>query len=509
MLQLEEKDPENEKYLANIPPIPNEILLKIFSYVSTCDLLLNVAKVSKRFHQLTYHPSVHIVVTLLDSVDQNPALRFFEENNCIEEVNIFTGKYDPHLIHLGSHLLIKSLWNQKCLRVINLETRMHVDEDHLVYLLQQPNAKKLKKIKIMKFWCEQMLPYPNFDYISRYPYPIGDFDWVCHANNLSHLDLGYTSESFGVNFNTLMNIGKVSKQLVSLIITGNFSYNRLNPILNVTSILRANQNSLKEFRLSNYQCLEEDVSTLIQCDNLESLCFELSYQNISRQDFYLIIQNKQLKNLHLRMMPGHFKTINVYDLAHLLRQPNLANLTSLRLSVSDGKNYNHILKAIASLKNLKELYVLPYIYIYIRVETHKGLFAILNGCKNLEKLILWVTLKFDKDKFKKIFTMNLPNLRVLGLHHYGQNIDVDSKFVMNCLYTSKSIKIVRLDTVLYYKQDLKSDNLLTIDGYENFREKFPDVAAEVVKAFDFKNFLIQVVQEIFRKGVIYENINIH
>ena len=38
--------------------LPNEILLEIMSYLSTSDVLINVAQVSKRFHELSEDPNV-------------------------------------------------------------------------------------------------------------------------------------------------------------------------------------------------------------------------------------------------------------------------------------------------------------------------------------------------------------------------------------------------------------------------------------------------------------------
>ena len=213
--------------------------------------MLNVAKASKAFYVLTKETSVHISVTFSDNVEEQSALKFLEKNKLIEELNIIPGKNDQQIISLGNHIL-NSLSGHKYLKVINLKTRMPVNEDHLIKLLQQPNAKHLKKIEIKNFGAPKPNSYPNFDWIREYPYLIEDFGWICHATNLSHLKLGYSPYSYGVNYNTLMNIGKVSKKLVSLRITGNFSNSRSNPILNVTSILKANQKTLKEFEISDY-----------------------------------------------------------------------------------------------------------------------------------------------------------------------------------------------------------------------------------------------------------------
>ena len=43
----------------NIHDLPLEIILKVLSYISTSELLLNVACVSKSFYKLTQNPGVH------------------------------------------------------------------------------------------------------------------------------------------------------------------------------------------------------------------------------------------------------------------------------------------------------------------------------------------------------------------------------------------------------------------------------------------------------------------
>ena len=44
--------------------LPNEILVKILALVSTGDLLQNVARVSKRYYEITQQPSLHVDVHL-------------------------------------------------------------------------------------------------------------------------------------------------------------------------------------------------------------------------------------------------------------------------------------------------------------------------------------------------------------------------------------------------------------------------------------------------------------
>ena len=182
--------------VTDITLFPTEILLKILSYVSTRDLLLSVAKASKKLYALTKDSAVHISVTLYDSVEEKSALQFLEENNCIEELNILPGKMNPWKSGLNKDLL-NTLCAQKRLRVLNLETRIVISENQFIKLLQQPNANFLKKIKITRLRG----PFRDWNYPK--------IDGIFHANNLTHIKLGYTLD---VNVYTLMMIANIAKK---------------------------------------------------------------------------------------------------------------------------------------------------------------------------------------------------------------------------------------------------------------------------------------------------------
>jgi hypothetical protein len=53
---------------SNMLELPNEILAGIFSYVPTRDLLLNVARVSKYFYELTLCSNQHVAIC--ETIDQ-------------------------------------------------------------------------------------------------------------------------------------------------------------------------------------------------------------------------------------------------------------------------------------------------------------------------------------------------------------------------------------------------------------------------------------------------------
>jgi hypothetical protein len=58
--------------------LPDEILLKILSYVPTYDLVQNVARVSKHFHHLTRDPDAHVSITFTNHVNTDKVVAFLK-----------------------------------------------------------------------------------------------------------------------------------------------------------------------------------------------------------------------------------------------------------------------------------------------------------------------------------------------------------------------------------------------------------------------------------------------
>jgi len=79
-------DNEAAKTIEDLPP---EILMDILSRLTTHDLLINVASVSKYFHQLSKDPGVHLRVSLPANIDLGPAANFLRRVTKIQELKIF------------------------------------------------------------------------------------------------------------------------------------------------------------------------------------------------------------------------------------------------------------------------------------------------------------------------------------------------------------------------------------------------------------------------------------
>ena len=76
---------------------PDELLVLIFSFVSTHDLLRNVATVCSRFERITRDPGAHVRVSIPFDIDMRGAAMFLLQMDKIESLEIFTPKDQIHL----------------------------------------------------------------------------------------------------------------------------------------------------------------------------------------------------------------------------------------------------------------------------------------------------------------------------------------------------------------------------------------------------------------------------
>ena len=110
--------------------------------------------------------------------------------------------------------------------------------------------------------------------------------------------------------------------------------------------------------------------------------------------------------------------------------------------------------------------------------------VLLCGCKNLEKIIIQANLKFHKKPFKKMFKMDLPNLKFLKIDYYDKrNINIDPKFVVKCLSSLKSMKILNLNNEIYYRQEDECLNSFKQYDYNECYKHFPAAVTDANKAF--------------------------
>ena len=81
---------------ASINDLPPEVLTRIFSYLPTFDVLQNIGRVSKKFHDLSRHPRSHIDVcfTFTKTARVRSVVDFLRNANLMIKLNIIYTRQD-------------------------------------------------------------------------------------------------------------------------------------------------------------------------------------------------------------------------------------------------------------------------------------------------------------------------------------------------------------------------------------------------------------------------------
>ncbi len=293
-----QNDPESCQNDPDSPPdfsrLPNEILLKIFSHIKTSDLLCNVARVSKRFYQLSQDPAAHISIHL--GPVQIPEA-FLEGKEKIEQFHVENtfnallighsapGNYNK--IHDSvrcflrrDRLLDEAILRQKKVKVIEM-TGEHISCTRIIDILSE-NPNKAEKITTVNIEQSNFntAAVPNWTNLKKLELNIRIFD---NSNKASFSDY-------------LVQIAMTSNKLECL-----KSENRMKNSKAMLTFLLAKKNTLKKLQLPNYRCSEEDFETLTSnCDKIEEL--ELDCSDISRQSIQKVFKLTNLSSLQIASM---------------------------------------------------------------------------------------------------------------------------------------------------------------------------------------------------------------
>ena len=440
---------QNHQATFNIRRLPNEILIKILSFVQTRDLLTNIANVSRHFYESSKDPHAHICITLFDTIELNSFVKFLQNKVYIKEVNILRGKQFPIYCNVNSDAFVQCLSACKKLMVLNVEASYIFRHNQLISFLKHPNSRFLKK-----------LSYKTLGNVDN-------TDWTCYASNLTHLKLNYQGSK---DIDTLIKIGQTAKKLECL------SLERIhNSDLNMTHFIQTNQQTLKELHCRDYGWSDEELGYLSQCYKLESLNIRFLKQ-ISKKTFWTFTEDKWMRRLQLRI---YLDTINSNDVFKLINQPNMSLLTFLYLSLYNTKERlisTEVMEAIKALKFLKTLHLRQSFELE---ESYAALFEILSTCSWLEELFLTITFEFSQDEFKQLVTRDFINLKCFLIQYPGADKHLDKEFIVECLKKSKSMKFLEFCGELYYKEEtITSESFYEID-YEEFYKKFPEADKEI------------------------------
>jgi len=126
--------------------LPDEVIVKIFSNLTTKDILANVARVSKRFHRLSLDPDAHVAVQfphLYCPVSCRPQfiLDFLKGKNRIRSVKMEGGSDCSALSGMVLQLAVLS---QETLECLELAAWPGLSTAAVVGILALPNLRRLK-----------------------------------------------------------------------------------------------------------------------------------------------------------------------------------------------------------------------------------------------------------------------------------------------------------------------------------------------------------------------------
>ena len=456
-----------EEQESKISSLSKELQVKILSNIPTYDLLQNVSRVSKNFHNLAEVTLAHQYVSLLDNTEK--ASQFLAANKCIAALNLMSRKKTKPNLEILCDQIINGLFCQNRLFYLNIESRTSVNETSLILLMKNSKIQHMKKLKIRN--------YHNIDAEETIS------NWTCYASNLKHLELccSYAelqNNARSIMTQTLIKIGQASKKLEYIRFEGIISNDEyLGPLFT------ANKNTLKEVHLPHIKCSNKDILILIKCHQLENLSIWLDGSNIAKQTLLRIPENKLLKSLSIKIdhLVGNNNILSS-DVSQLLEHPNLSKLSSLHLSSADiYLSTTEVFKAISSLQDLKYLHFLQN-----HPETFQKLFEFLKLANKLETLIWNVEIKFNLEEFRKMILMDLPHLKYLEINYVGW---WRSWQILQCMQSSNIRTVCFGPSYVYFNKKLSKYSYLLSPmrtcNIEKLCNEYPDVMEELKNVGEF------------------------
>ena len=237
---------ENNK--SQISFLPKEILSKIFSFVSTKDLLSNVAQVSKDFNELTKNSASHVAVHLDYKNEITSVNSFLNGKKNIREIS-FEERADSCCIGVLS-VLDLGILQQTETASVELAGKWI---GPLIFYLLSENRWKARQIRKFKIRTKQT----HFAALLNRSI---DFE------NLTHLQL--TSDALGID--RLLEIATISRKLQSL--KSDSRFNSVNS-KEFESFVQSCKDKFETLHLPHYLCTNGDfkrLTNLCQRSNLSN-----------------------------------------------------------------------------------------------------------------------------------------------------------------------------------------------------------------------------------------------
>ena len=298
-----------------ISTLPNELLIKILSYLSTEELLKNVAQVSKHFYVLCKSPLLHQVITVMACENNADFLRmtnFLRRATMMTELHLHTkdGRDCQEVLQaIKNHHHLRVLWVYGCVSLYSFSFYTLYSSEWWENLIEF-------HVEVYREDFNELVKLPDFEFIMS---KLGS------KGNLTHLDFGRQKIWDGFSQVSMFNIikGPNMKQLKNITIYKYYDESQM------LEIVKGRKDSLEELKICN-SCSSFDFVTL--CPNIKHLSIQ---QTLVRDLLHILPSLKNLSSLEIfprRHVWNGFE-VDLLEITDVLRPDSLPSLTSLKLEV--------------------------------------------------------------------------------------------------------------------------------------------------------------------------------
>lgn len=354
-----------------ITMLPDEILMKIFSYIPTDEILLNVSPVCKRFYRLSLDSKLIQHLTLGENINDTNYENIYEVLNRAKFLTELCIKEQSDVIFLNNVIrkITEFCPNLSRLKIVDCVISSDCFNDFIP---------KLKELKSLKF----------------------DDNYLAENETIGNYDISLFGKCEKLQDITLDGFRRLRKDKKD-----SFEIEGLNETGGFINFLKQMKNTLKCFRMPNEYVLDDDFCKTIIESNLEGALEELEiyggeecYDDEGRewQISETISKLKKIKVLGL----NYFYHFSPEMIISMFADSKLENLVELEFF--EVRNItDEVLKTVASncpkLESFKLTQIESESFIDI---TNEGLLLVTKHCKNLRKFTLSLNDLNSQDKYK-------------------------------------------------------------------------------------------------------------
>ena len=419
--------------------LPVELLNKILAHLSTSDLLCNVARLNKKFHEIAHSPHVHLVVTLKVGADEEQGSKFLETATQMREVNITHdqtsgGKCDKKILALVNHYR---------LRFVKISTSAKITAVTFITLSKSVWWKNLQKFEFYFRHGAKSKLYKNKWFAAA-------VESLGSGGNLTELAFGYGfSDVFPEPLLNLLS-GPTLNKLKKLTLHNAC----LDPSV-LDKITEARKDSLEDLAFEGNGNELKTFRRPLKCSNLKILTIPTRFDG-----FEHLPSLTKLTTLNLGWINADHKVENVLPANSMPEMLNISLYTlyfqnldhSRRLPLdSDYDEEDHEncfddghvdetglgLPVTALAQACPNLRVLKYDSgdTTLTLDTFK---VVIGSCTKLEVLIWTIDdtgdpiVEIDIDEVVPQICENLTNLKILDLHEWNFTEDNERMFLQKC-----------------------------------------------------------------------------